>query len=586
MNSDKCKKKHEGSPPKVNMTDVIKNRLSALAAHENSRVKQLVDRHLTLKEENVKPPQRLDIDEVHSAVESLTQKLQETVKKRNRNIKTTCQSTHTPNSIAAKKKNKENAPSGNKRIYTHSKQRKKPSKTNRNYETRHDDSKRRQVDSQKVTNGKVLGYKPQGSLDKKEEVKRRHTRMEQTQKRRLKLETERVEKLHRISGIARKKRIKKRSTEEKKKIDKLKHWLICVQIGAKLQLVKSTIMNFRAHQRHLQIEDLSARVITRQMRVYKFKCYRKRVRGAVFVLGSIFVMKIKIWKLSRRRDSSDKVRAFLVAIDDENRRTNGCLAKVIVKGKKWRAYRQKIVILQRLWRDKMKCLSGQVLLIDLQWQREQSRRTEEHIDSLYTSSMRNTTAENEKLDTINRTRKLIKLRPLPRIQYDTRDVISHEVSRGEDLLTVNHIVSIEIRRGIIRDMLRHLRLEHLARQQRFLKTVEDYQEEQLRIQRQRSLLINFSGCQIANTWVKVQHNERQLAKSVAGKEPQKPRFRIILQKSALGVLIATGEKYVSEIRNSWKPNSMIIPDLKFDGRKAAEAHLRHDSPRTSTSTIE
>ena len=419
-------------------------------------------------------------------------------------------------------------------------------------------------------------YKAQLSNNKKDQAKKRLARSEQTQKRKLKLELDRREKLQKKSGTARRQRLKQRSTEEKQRAFKLRQWLSSIEFGLRVQVMVNTVMQFRAFQSHLLLQDLSARIITRQLRIYKFKCYRKRVRAAIFVLGSIFVLKVKLWKRSRRRIASDKLRAFLVALDDENKRTNGCLAKVIIKGKKWRAYRLKIIVLQRLWRDHMTTLSAQVQLIDLQWQREQSRRTETYVTNKHKESMQIVTMENEKIDNVNRTRRLIKLKPLPRHMHYSFNSTKGVVLKGTDILSINHIVPAEIRVGIIRDVLRRLRRYHLARTEEFSKAVDEYKKEMLHIQRQRAILISFSGSQIANTWVTAQHNERRLAESVSRKEPQKPRFRLILQNKTLELLILTGENVVATTRKSWKSNNMAIPHMNFDGKLAADVHLKYE----------
>ena len=293
-----------------------------------------------------------------------------------------------------------------------------------------------------------------------EHLKKRRTRLTETRKRRQKIEKERIEHLRANSGRARQNRLKKRSAEEKTKYQKEKHWIVSVAMGVRLQLIIDTVVKFRAYQQQLVLEDVSAMIITRQMRIYKFRRYRKRVKSAIYVLGSVFVIKVKIWKKTRRRLASDRVRAFLICLENENQRTCGCLA-LIMKGKKWRAYRQKIITLQRLWRERMRIITAQVLLVDMQWQREQAMRTEALVEHKFISSVEKTEIENDKIDNINRTRKLVKMKPLPRRRCDTREMIRSRLLKGEDLLSVGHIVPAEMRVGIIRDMLRHLRHHNL-----------------------------------------------------------------------------------------------------------------------------
>ncbi len=157
-------------------------------------------------------------------------------------------------------------------------------------------------------------------------------RLDETRKRREKLEKERLEHLEGNSGLMRQKRLKQRSLEEKLKLKSVNYWLISVVLGARVQSAIDMVVNFRDYKRQLELEDTSARMITRQMRVYRFRRYRKRVQVAMLVITRAFLVKIRLWRKSRRRVAHDRIRAFLLALEEEARTSGGCLA-LIVKGK-------------------------------------------------------------------------------------------------------------------------------------------------------------------------------------------------------------------------------------------------------------
>ena len=78
---------------------------------------------------------------------------------------------------------------------------------------------------------------------------------------------------------------------------------------------------------------------------------------------------------------------------------------------------------------------------------------------------------------------------------------------------------------------------------------------------------------MANSWIKVEHNERHLMALGGRTKPKKPKCSIILGQMALNKLIDTGESCVKVIRDAWKPSSMKIPDVNLTGKQVAEVHL-------------
>ena len=276
------------------------------------------------------------------------------------------------------------------------------------------------------------------------------------------------------------------------------------------------------------------RIITRQMRLFQFRRYRRRVRNAVRILGTIFVIKLRLWKNSRMRLASDTVIAFLVALEEENRNTSGCLA-FIVKSKKWRAYRIKIIILQRLWRKKILVIDAQVLLIDNQWKREQEKITNIDVDRMYKENEINVKEDNEVIEAMNRTRNLIKLRPLTKKDHISRAELEKQIIKGNDLLSIGNIVPTEYRHGIIKDVLQNMKQLHIFQLRRYEEEYYQYKRAVMSIQRRRAMLVKFSGNRVANALLlksfKMCQEKATIKVSLPNIDiviPNKPCFRVVL----------------------------------------------------------
>lgn len=416
----------------------------------------------------------------------------------------------------------------------------------------------------------------------KPSVKKKHERMEETRKRRAQIDKERIKHLQHNSGELRRLRIKNRAQQEKNKQVKLLKSTMIIILGSRIKSALHLIDRFRQYQRQLELEDQAARVITRQMKMFKFRMYRKRVRGAIRVLATVFLVKVRLWKDTRRRVASDRITAFLCALERDNRDSGGCLA-LIVKGKKWRVYRLKIIILQRLWRERLKIISSQVLFVDQQWQQEQKKQMELRVEQIYLDREAKVKAENEHIENMNRTRKLLKMQPLPKKIIHSRDEIRNKMLQGEDFLSTGYIVPTEIRHGIIKDMLKYLRCIHLYQLELYEKAYQVYEKHYKDRQRRRALLLGFSGNQIANAWLRGTRSSSSssrikvtnvIANSDIFSPPIRPRFHIVLGSNALSTLLKLGQTYVDELRKLWNPRSMDIISLPYNGKEAAIVHSK------------
>ncbi len=141
-----------------------------------------------------------------------------------------------------------------------------------------------------------------------ENAKKRDKRMVQTLKRRKKIDSDRVKSRQLNSGAVRQQRLKKVAREKRIRSVMISSWVMAIALGSRIQAAINMVQKFRQYREQVEIEDRAARIITRQMRLLKFQLYRKRVRGAIRVLSSVFLVKVRLWKNSRRRIASDRVR--------------------------------------------------------------------------------------------------------------------------------------------------------------------------------------------------------------------------------------------------------------------------------------
>ncbi len=241
---------------------------------------------------------------------------------------------------------------------------------------------------------------------------------------------------------------------------------------------------------------------------------------------------------------------------------------------KWRAYRIKIINLQRLWRGRLSITAAQSLLIDLQWQREQESRTHRLVERLFEEGAEKATIENERIDNINRTRKLIKLKSLPKIRNDTRHEIRERLMKGTDLLSADHICPTIFRAEIIGEFLRYLRRFHLDRVKQYNQAKMRYGKIIKEAQLRRAVLIRFSGNQSSGRSV---FDTEQ--------EPVRPYVRVILRKRCLDILLSIGADYVESVRHAWMPKTMKINPFCFDGVKEAALVQINDTCRVESDMV-
>lgn len=405
-----------------------------------------------------------------------------------------------------------------------------------------------------------------------ENSRKRNERMIESKRRRQQLEKDRVTQSHLNSGKNRQERIKRRA-DKQKKADSIKVWLYMISLVSGVQACVETLQDYRQHKQRCEIENKAAMIIQRQMRWYRFRQYRKRLRRAFSVISLLFLAKVKLWKKSRRRLASDRIRDFLVALEQENHKSGGSLA-LIVKGKKWRAYRFNIIFLQRVWRKRLSIMTAQMLLIDRQWQREQNKQTNLLVDDIYRKREAEVLCENEQIEGLNRTRKLIKLKSLPKIKSESRESIQAKLMDGHDILSLNNIVPDEIRHGIIKDCIKLMK--YLFAQD--LKQYEIESKRFLELERQDERrdchLMMFSGSSFTTkSFIRAEcSSSNEQVDANIRRLPTKPRFRILLSTNALQELMKLGDLHVKALRKAWEPTSKMIGLIPYNGRTVADLH--------------
>ena len=426
-------------------------------------------------------------------------------------------------------------------------------------------------------------------------AQKRETRMRQNLQRREEIESERIRYIQENTGGARRARLKQATKQKKLKLRLIEGILVCITLGSGIQSAFQTVQKFREYKYKKDKEDAAARLITKQMRLYCFRKQRRRIRNAIHVLGTCFVVKVRLWRRSRRRVASKILVSFLNKLKEENENTGGSLA-LIVKGKKWRAYRIKIILLQRLWRQKLQIIEAQVELIDIQWNLEQSKRTSLEVDRIHKERGENAKRRNEEIESINRTRRLIKLKNLPKVICESREEIMNELLKGHDLLSRGNITPLEIRHKIIKETLKHIKRLHFIHIGRYNERLQEYREKIAELKRRQAFLDGFSGSGTSSDWIwgarkrKAEtcsnHNKSFVYDSddflprelIGGRIniPAKPKLRIILNKLTLSMMIDIGSTYVHQTRQAWAPENMQYKPSSYNeiGLKIAQTHVQ------------
>jgi len=431
---------------------------------------------------------------------------------------------------------------------------------------------------------------------KKREERRRKNKKKREQraignkKRREDLEIKRINHIQENTCELRQSRYKKMALAQKHQSKLTLNLMLLVILGSRLNRIKRQIINRRNRIRRHSVCDLAAGLITRKLRYYCFKCYRKRVRGAIRILGAVFVLKIRIWRDRRRNRAADVLQDFLHGL-----KGTGAFLGILTRGKRWRSYKQKVIIVQRLWRTKLKMIDAQLMLIDLQWQKEQEKRLINEVDKIYNYDKENAMAENEIIDASNRGRKAMNIRLLPRKKISRKQSIIRGLldENDFDILKVRCTTTHEIRSEMIRETLKYLKQLYMKEMDVYKRDMCQYTHDMKRRQRAGAFIDKASISKQKRTV----ESQQTVRSSINNKEatnrrlsflyskdpirkksicaPIRPIFRPVLGKKSLGLLIELADGFVERMRIAWNPYNLNTNLPEYCGVGKAVALKRY-----------
>ncbi|KAL7464380.1 hypothetical protein ACHAXS_004796 [Conticribra weissflogii] len=417
-------------------------------------------------------------------------------------------------------------------------------------------------------------------------IKNRH---EENSKRRAALEKRRHTLLLAKTGLSR----RAKHQEEARQRERQKLLLQVLAIG-RLQVLVDVLLDYRREEKEKEMRNRAARIVTRNMRRYANRCYRKRVFFAFRAIGSVVVAKVRQSRIRRRQRAEKTMKRFLRRVVEQKQRSGMSLADVL-KYKRFKRSRQCVVVIQRYWRTRLRCLRCQEEVVDIQWRKEQEIRTESDVNRIHKEQRRNAEAENVKLESINRMRRLMKLHPLPPKKAESPMQILRLLLEGTDLLDYGHIVPRDIRLRLIKEYLAYLR-RNLRREMRNYRG--ELERVEVKIKERKEFLGRltiFAGPSFVAQLERdaesaaaalAKNNEivngdderalRDLEIRLDGLRRQKPKLSVVLRKEVLSELMNVGDQLVESLRIKWSPGSFDFGklDYKMHGQAVAEMHMK------------
>ena len=429
---------------------------------------------------------------------------------------------------------------------------------------------------------------------RRREARKREIRAIENKKRREKIEKQRIKHIQENSFDVRRERYREVAMQKRRDQKLTKILSLAIVFGSRMGKMTNLILERRELIRRHTIRDLASGLITRKLRHYCFRCHRKRIRGAIRILGAVFVLKVRQWRIARRNHATDVVKDFLLALKE-----TGAFLGLMTRGKKWRAYKEKVIIIQNLWRAKMIIINAQIELIDRQWQKEKERRIAIEVDHTYEIERENALNENEIIDASNRGRRMMNIKLLPKKKISRKTSIRLNIMEkcSHDILNYENITPIEIRVGILKEVLKYMKQHFMEDMNKYKHDFECYSKEVKRRQRAGAFIKkNPINCETihsnkTNTFSKNSNFQTlqiacppQKLSFLCSKEkgpttlviPIKPLFRPMLGEKSLSLLLLLAEKRVEEIRNTWDPSNMKIdlPDYRDIGKQVALCHYQ------------
>jgi len=406
-------------------------------------------------------------------------------------------------------------------------------------------------------------------------------------KKRVLMEKKRINDIYEKDWNMRMERLKAMNKSQQDRENRGRQLLVAMHLANRARFWRFNLYRAYTEKDLNEKKQKSAEVITRQLRLYSYRSYRSKVRGAIKVLGAFFILRIRLWKKRRDARCADLVVDFLRKLKRET-----CL-KLIVKGGRMKRWNNDIIVVQRGWRRKARNISAQMNFIDMQLMKHQEAKLDELIDQKYDEAVEVLVPANEEIERKNKGRRLMNKRLLPRALPKSKHAMKAEILKEEDLLG-KHFVPMEIRRGIIRYYLmqakrlhhekvvdwkaRHARWEELMKVHRrrgmMMKSfqpkpkkedekkddVVEITEEEVkrrggeRIPRRTADLTHARS----KTMSFMKHHEHEdfeengLPPTLI--EPIKPLFKAMMSEMGILFLMDACRRYMAEMRNHWNPN--------------------------------
>ena len=285
------------------------------------------------------------------------------------------------------------------------------------------------------------------------------------------------------------------------------------------------------------------------------------------VIGTVILTKVRVCRYQRRCHACSVVKSFLLALE-KHKLELGLSVGMIIQCQRWRRCRDCAIVVQHFWRSLLQVKNCQVEFIDMQWRRKQDERTERECEERYLLQKRHAEEVNSKLESVNRMRTLMKMRPLPQKKVEPRGQIRRKLLEGGDLLDCGHIVPREIRSMLIKEFLKWLRKQFYEDMVVYHAKI-DHIKKQIKDRTDTfTKLTYFAGHNVAAKWQSEQAvNCMDVAANVTGvaneitilelQLSRKPKFSLMLEDEELKKLMMAGEACIESIRVEWSPDQSL-----------------------------
>jgi len=189
-------------------------------------------------------------------------------------------------------------------------------------------------------------------------------KLEEIKRRREEIEAKRIEAIMESSSELRRMRLKNMATKERSKLIKSQALLLVTYLGVRVMKMQTVLVKYRKKKTDAQLKNSSATLITSQIRLFVRRKKRKRIEWAKCVLRKYLMIYHKQRMFQQMVESCTIISDFLESLNRIST-FNGCM-KLLIRGKEWKAYKKRIVLVQRYWRLHLNLILAQTKAIDRQ----------------------------------------------------------------------------------------------------------------------------------------------------------------------------------------------------------------------------